>query len=171
MANHSAGPTGPTWEGVDYGRVPPGRYSAIAIRIQGPQWLRRYGRWSLIVEFQLLSEDDARPCMFFNMGNDATKQKVGRQSRYFRAWTMANGELPKKGKKMNPQVFLDGQVFTIEVEDCGIDSERAQKADAEIYSRVSKIISADHSNHESINHESRIMQSPNQVINQSSRPG
>jgi hypothetical protein len=166
----------PVWEGAEYTRVAEGRYSAVASRFQGPEWVRRYGRWSLMVEFELLSErDSVRVCIFFNMGTNREQPKAGRHSRYFKAWTIANGCLPKRGQAMDPEVFLDGQVYEIEVCDSCRDSEERQKTDAEVYSRVTAMLSAAHPNRrsphrESANQESRITQSPNQPINQSSRP-
>jgi len=50
----------PIWDGGEYSRVLPGRYSAVATRVLGPAWVRRFQRWSLMVEFELLGED-ARP--------------------------------------------------------------------------------------------------------------
>ena len=127
-----------------------------------------------MVEFELLDES-VRVCIFFNMGKNRAQPKAGRHSRYFKAWTLANGGLPNRGQAMSPEVFLDGQVYEIEVADSCRDSEEQQKAEPEIYSRVKEIISAAHPkrlspNQESANQESRIKQSPNQAINQSSRP-
>ena len=177
MTNERTNKPIPVWEGAEYPRVSEGRYSAVASRIQGPEWIRRYGRWSLMVEFELLSErDSVRVCIFFNMGANRDQPKAGRHSRYFKAWTLANGGLPCRGQAMDPEVFLEGQVYEIEVSNSCRDSEERQKTDAEVYSRVTAILSSAHPNrqsphHESLNQESRITQSPNQAINQSSRPG
>jgi hypothetical protein len=171
MAKSTAAPAGPTWDGVTYPRVSAGRYSAVAVRIQGPEWIHRYSRWSLLVEFELLGESESvLVCAFFNMGSDRRKAKVGRHSRYFKAWTIANGGLPLRGQQMDPGVFLEEQVFLLEVADSKTDSEERQKTDAEIYSRVTALISAERARQQSFNQESRITQSPNQAINQSSRP-
>jgi hypothetical protein len=176
MTNERGKKPVPVWDGAEYPRVAKGRYSAVASRIQGPEWVRRYGRWSLMVEFELLAESKTvRVCIFFNMGSNRAQPRAGRHSRYFKAWTLANGYLPKRGEAMSPEVFLDGQVYEIEVSDSYRDSEERQKTDAEVYSRVTEIVSAAHPkrqspNQESVNQESRITQSPNQAINQSSRP-
>lgn len=166
----------PTWDGPEYARVSPGRYSAVAIRVLGPQWVRRYRRWSLMVEFELLSES-ARVCAFFNMGSNPEKPHAGEQSRYFQAWTLANGERPCRKQGLDPAVFLDGQVYQIEVSDSHTDVGGQRKADALVYSRVSQIVSVEAHNHpittitqspqspespDSLNQESRIMQSRNQ---------
>ena len=46
-----------TWQGVDLPRVPPGNYGAACVGWQGPEWVRSIRRWSLRLEFSLLSED------------------------------------------------------------------------------------------------------------------
>lgn len=133
----------PIWNGPEYKRVRPGRYSAVAVRVQGPEWLRQYRRWSLLVEFELLGESDpVRLVAFFNMGDDRQVRNPRRQSRFFKAWVLANGELPRKGQPMDPKIFMDGQVYEIEVADCSADSDEGQKTDGEIYSKVTKVHSA-----------------------------
>ena len=72
---------------------------------------------------------------------------------------------------MYPEVFLEGQIYEVEVEDCRKNADEGMKADAEVYSRVTKILAVDRWPTESVNQnsknqESRIMQSPNQAINQ-----
>lgn len=138
MANQGSSPPVPIWKGADYVRVPPGRYQAIAIRYQGPEWVRPFSRWSLLVEFQLL-DDGARVCQFFNFGTNRKGPIVMRRGKYFKAWTKANGELPRKGRQMSPDVFLEGQIFTVEVKNSRGDSSEAEEPDAEIYSKVTAI--------------------------------
>jgi hypothetical protein len=160
----------PTWDGPEYARVPPGRYDAVVIRCQGPTWVRRYRRWSLMIEFELLSEN-VRVCAFFNMGADPQKTHAGPQSLYFKAWAIANGGRPSAKQRLDPAVFLDGQIYKIEVSDSAVDSEGQQKAEALVYSRVTAVLSADLPNQcnypimqslDSRNQESEIMQSRNQ---------
>jgi hypothetical protein len=132
------------------------------------------------MEFQLLDDSAAKVCAFYNFGNDRNAPKIGRRGNYFKAWTLANGELPLKGQEMSPGVFMECQVFTIEVKDSGRNSAEKDKADAEVYSVVTEIASVErpslHSpnpesiNQKSLNHESGIKQSPNQAINQSGWP-
>lgn len=126
-----------------------------------------------MVEFELLDEPK-RVCAFYNMGTNRERPHAGQQSRYFKAWCIANGERPQAQQKLDPDVFLESQVFNIEVADCGADSEGKQKDDSLVYSRVTSVLSADRANHhnhpirqsaqstDSVNHESVIMQSPNQ---------
>ena len=171
MANRKSRSSALTWEGLSYVRVPEGRYQAVATRHQGPEWVFSYSRWSLLVEFALL--DDGSPiCAFYNLGKDRNQARIARKGNYFKAWTLANGELPRKGEDMTPDVFLEGQVFTVEVRDCQRDAKERAKTDAEVYSKVSEIVSVARPslyspNQKSINQESRITQSANQAINQS----
>ena len=163
----------PTWDGPEYAHVSPGRYDAVVTRWQGPTWIRRYQRWSLLIEFELLSEN-VRVCVFFNMGSDPQRPHTGPQSRYFKAWTIANGGRPCAKQRLDPAVFLDGQIYKIEVADSSVDAEGKPKAESLVYSRVAAILSADlpkRSNHpirqspqspDSCNQESKILQSRNQ---------
>lgn len=150
----------PVWDGGDYIRVTEGRYQAVATRHQGPDWIRAFARWSLLVEFELLSED-ARVCVFYNFGNDRSGPKIGRRSKYFQAWTRANGGLPRKGQEMSPDVFL-GQLFTIEVRDCRRNEKEEDKVESEVYSKVTEIVSVDHPSLDSPNQESLNQKSGNQ---------
>lgn len=134
----------PVWDGAEYQRIPPGRNNAVAVRVQGPEWVYAYKRWSLMVEFELLGESPmVRVCAFFNMGRDERKPKAGRRSRYYAAWTIANGEPPRKKQAMDPKVFVQGQVYLIEVADCAKDSENEAKPECQVYSRVTKILSVE----------------------------
>jgi hypothetical protein len=138
-------------------------------------WLRRYRRWSLRIEFELL-DDCQRVSRFFNFGANPEKPESRRGSHYFKWWTAANGELPRRGQSMSPEVFFEGQVFRVSVEDASNDGEQQAKEDSEIYSRVTllhEVSRPQSSNHESFNQiitNQAIIQSPNQAINQSSRP-
>lgn len=175
MAKKGTSPPGLVWGGADYSRVPEGRYQAVAVRHQGPEWIRAFGRWSLLIEFELL-DCGALVCVFYSLGEDRRGCKIGRKSNYFKAWTLANGELPRKGQAMSPNVFLEGQVFTVEVRDRSRNSADEEKADAEIYSAITAVVdvvtrrSPWTPNHESFNQKSEIKQSTYQAINQSGWP-
>lgn len=138
-ASGDSPPTALTWGGPSYPHISPGRYSAIAVRTQGPEWCRAYQRWSLLVEFELLAEPVQLAC-FYNMGNNAERCEIKRHSRYFKAWTLANGAPPMKGQSMGPDVFLQNQVFTVEVVDSGNEKKERPKSAEEMYSRVKQII-------------------------------
>jgi hypothetical protein len=136
-----AAPPAPSWDGPEYAHVPNGIYSAVVTRHLGPQWVRRYQRWSIMLEFLLIS-DDVRVCAFYNMGNNPEKPHAGPQSRYFKAWVIANGGRPSAKQKLDATIFLHGQLFEIEVSDSVKDAEGSNKAEPLVYSRVERIITA-----------------------------
>jgi hypothetical protein len=47
------------------------------------------------VEFALV-DDGSLVCAFYNFGNDPSGPKILRRGNCFKAWTQANGELPRK---------------------------------------------------------------------------
>jgi len=128
------------WQGPEYPTLDPGRYTVRGVKHQGPEWVRAYRRWSLRLEFGLVSEPGVVSA-FFNFGSDPSGSRIGRRSRYYKAWVLANGEHPRKGQVMTPDVFLDGQFIEVEVERCNRDPEGKAKAQAEQYSRVTDILS------------------------------
>jgi hypothetical protein len=119
-----------------------GVYTVTAVRYQGPEWLRSYRRWSVRLEFALVYEP-VSVSAFFNLGDDPNGYRVGRQSRFYKAWVIANGEHPRKGQRMDLDVFLEGQFFQVVVADSGKDAERKNKNPAEVYSIVTQILSAE----------------------------
>lgn len=130
------------WQGPSYPHLPPGRYSAVAIRAQGPEWLRRHQRWSLLVEFRLLAEDVLLAC-FYNLGTNPDACEITRGGFYFHDWTLANGAPPRKGQAMEPEVFLQSQVFTVDVVDSKAASKDQPKSPEEAYSRVRQVIAVE----------------------------
>lgn len=158
----------PSWDSATWGRVAAGRYQAAAVRVQGPQWVRRYRRWSLLLEFELLSGDGIIPC-FFNMGTNPEKPHAGPQSRYFKAWAMAHGELPTKGQKLDAAEFMDGQIYLLEIADSETDSEGSQKDESLLYSRVSRILGVECSDrvNQPISQSPQSGNHPNQLIHDS----
>jgi hypothetical protein len=140
-ANKASAPT-LVWEGVEYPRMEPGRYLVRGLKVQGPQWVRAFSRWCLRIEFATVHELGGVSA-FFNLGSDRLKQYIGRQSKYFHAWTIANGGLPRKGEEMSPDVFLEGQFFWVTVEDSNRKTDGTEKTDAEVYSRIAKFHSAE----------------------------
>ena len=129
------------WRGPEYPILTAGKYTVRGVRIQGPEWCANFRRWSLRVEFTLIDEP-VLVSAFFNLGADPKAQRAGRQSRYYKAWVIANDGHPHKGQRMSPDVFLDGQFFEVEVASCNLDSEGHAKPNAEVYSRVTKVLSA-----------------------------
>src|SRR6516162_5775216 len=49
------------------------------------------------------------------LGNDPSGPKILRPGNCFKAWTQANGELPRKRQEMSPDVFREGQIYTIDI--------------------------------------------------------
>jgi hypothetical protein len=108
----------------------------------------------MLVEFELL-DDGALVCAFFNFGNKREAPEIMRRGNYFKAWTLANGELPRRGQEMSPEVFFEGQIYTVEVKDSRTDAAETEKADAEVYSKVTAILKVERSrNPKSFNQES-----------------
>jgi len=128
-------PQPPVWEQDDYPRVDCGRRMVRAHKIQGPEWVRGFSRWSLRIEFHLMDEPGT-VSLFVNLGNDREKPTVpGRKSRFYRYWTMANGGPPRKHEVMNYDIFMD-KCFWARIEDCAKNSEGRLKPDRERYSRI-----------------------------------
>lgn len=133
-------PAALTWEGAELPRVAPGDYRAVCVAWQGPEWCRAFRRWSLRLEFSLLSED-ASVSTFFNMGNDPNSPRIGRKSRFFAAWCQANGEPPRKGQQMTTETFTDPSlIYLVRVADALKDGKDETKPDALVYSRVTEIL-------------------------------
>ncbi len=129
-----------TWQGVDLPRIPQGDYRAACVGWQGPEWVRSYRRWSLRLEFSLL-EDGTLVSAFFNMGCDAIQPHIGRHSRFYAAWCLANGEAPYRGQQMALEAFTEpGLLYMVRVEDATKDGKDGVKPDALIYSRVTEIL-------------------------------
>lgn len=139
MANETED-SGIVWDGANYPRVPPGIYQASCIGWQGPEQLRAFHRrWSVRLEFSLLTDGE---CLsgFFNLGNGA-KPTMGRRSRVFKTWTMANGEPPRKGQRMRWDTFTEpGLIYTVQVADALMDGNQKQKPDALVYSKVTEVL-------------------------------
>ena len=132
---------GMIWRGPDYPLLDPGKYVVRGVKGQGPEWVRSFQRWSIRIEFALVAEP-GYVSAFYNFGTDRDARYIGRQSRYFKAWSIANGGMPRKGQDMAPDIFLEGQFFEVVVENCDTDSKGNQKADAEVYSRITAILRA-----------------------------
>ena len=125
----------PVSERDDYPRVDCGRRMVRAHKIQGPEWVRAFSRWSLRIEFHLMDESGT-VSLFVNLGNCREKPIVGgRRSKFYRYWTMAIGGPPRKHEVMNYNIFMD-KCFWARIEDCSKDSEGRPKLDEEKYSRI-----------------------------------
>jgi hypothetical protein len=135
---------GLVWEGVDLPRITPGDYQGVCIRWQGPEFVRAFQRWSLRLEFALL-EDGTLVSAFYNLGSDPARPRPGRRSRYYAAWSQANGEPPRKGQAMTPDIFTEPDIlYTLQVDDAVKDEGQNRKPDALVYSRVVDILRVHH---------------------------
>jgi hypothetical protein len=140
MASEAKDSPGLTWQGIDLPRVSPGDYQAVCVGWQGPEWVRAFRRWSLRLEFSLLT-DGTLVSAFYNMGSDATKPHIGRRSRFYAVWSQANGETPRKGQTMTLEAFTEaGLLYTVRVADAVKDGKDTAKPEALVYSRVTDIL-------------------------------
>ena len=139
MANDEQGPS-LVWEGVELPRVSPSLYRAVCVEHQGPVWVRAFNRWSVRLGFSLL-DDGTIVSAFFNMGNDRAKPRVGRRSRFYAVWAMANGGPPYKGQELALSTFTEpGLAYVVQVEDALSDGKGSAKPEELVYSRVSEVI-------------------------------
>ena len=130
-----------TWEGVDLPHVSPGDYQAVCVGWQGPEWVRAFQRWSLRLEFSLLSDGTAVSA-FYNLGSDRKLDgPPGRRSRFYSVWSQANGEPPRKGQKITLETFTEeGLLYTVRVAYATKDEKQADKPEALVYSRVTDVL-------------------------------
>jgi hypothetical protein len=143
MASDSRGSPNLTWQGADLPRISPGDYQAVCIGWQGPEWVRAFRRWSLRLEFSLIP-DGPLVSAFFNLGNDPKGPRIGRRSRFYAVWCLANGEPPYKGQKMAPETFTEaGLLYQVRVADAMKDAKDGDKPDPLIYSRVTEVLRID----------------------------
>jgi hypothetical protein len=142
------------WQGVLLVRLPQGVYQGTCVNTQGPEKIRRFGRWSLRLGFWIHRED-VEISMFLNFGR-GDRPEVKRNSKFFKAWCVANGAPPKLGQHMLPGMFMNKR-FSVRVEDATLSAElqknpdgtlskdRAPKKEGEIYSRVIELLRLIHS--------------------------
>jgi hypothetical protein len=130
-----------TWRGAQFVRINPGKYMAWCVEWKGPEWVPAYRRYSFRLIFRPVAED-VEVTMFINFGKSSEPPR-SMASRYFKAWTMANGEAPLRSQPMVPAVFVEqGLTYTIEIEDASIDPTTKQDRPAcLVYSRVKEILS------------------------------
>jgi hypothetical protein len=129
----------PIWDKDPYVRVRPGRYLVRVVEIQGPAWLRMGNRWSLRLDCALF-EEPGNVSLFLNLGGTKNGYDApGRQSNFYRYWTMANGEMPRKGQLLDWNIFID-KCFMAEVEDVAKNRLGGKKDESQIYSRIKEFI-------------------------------
>lgn len=132
------------WQGDTYARVPPGIYQATCTGWQGPEWVLAFQRWSLRLNFTLI-DDLSQVSAFLNLGKDRKRKSCGRRSKFFKAWSQANGETPRKGQRMTCSAFTEpGLLYTVRVGDSVKDETQRAKPDVLVYSKVMEIIRVEH---------------------------
>jgi hypothetical protein len=78
--------------------------------------------------------------LFLNLAGDKNGPAVpGRQSKFYKHWTMASGAQPRKGQVMDLEIFI-GKFFMAEVEQVAKDANGQEKGEGEIYSRIVRFI-------------------------------
>lgn len=120
------------WAGPELPQINPGVYLVRGSHSQGPAWIREYNRWGLRVAFCRMDEPGEVSC-FFNLGMDRAKPIIGRRSKYWAAWTLANGGPPLRHEEMDTSVFRD-KMFRAEI------GYSKTKDEAARYSLVSKLL-------------------------------
>jgi hypothetical protein len=106
--------------------------------IQFRKWgLFQSGCAMALLRFRLL-EGEKEVYGFFNLGRGA-KPKAGRRSRFFEAWTMANGGAPRKRQTMTARVFR-GKVFRVAIADVDRNCDGKPHHPSAIYSTVKRIL-------------------------------
>lgn len=126
----------PVFQGTEYTKIEAGKYSAQCVQFKvycDPG----FRRWVVMLRFRLI-EGGQEVCAFYNLGR-REGSCPGRRSRYWKAWTLANGTAPRKGQKMYPKVFR-GKVFLVEVANVTRDSEGRLHHASAVYSTVNNII-------------------------------
>src|SRR5882762_7763188 len=97
----------PIWENEPYAVTDDGRLLVRVVAIQGLDWIRQYQRWSVRLECEGVYEA-LSVSLFINLGSDPSGPRAeGRQSKFYRHWSMAKGGPPKKGQSMGWDIFLD----------------------------------------------------------------
>jgi hypothetical protein len=118
-------------------RLEPGTYRAYcrSARIYRD---RVYQRWVCAVQFDVLAENNdevlGRLTWFLNLGN-WDKPNASRRSRYWQAWSKANGGPPQRRDRLSPRVF-SGRIALVEVGDTIKNCKQQPVAGANSYSVV-----------------------------------
>lgn len=128
--------SGPIFQGAEYTKIGAGKYSAQCVQFKTYRD-PGFNRWVVMLRFRLI-EGGQEVCAFYNLGR-REDSCPGRRSRYWKAWTIANGAAPRKGQRVYPKVFR-GKVFLVEVSDVMQDSEGKPHHASAVYSKVENII-------------------------------
>jgi hypothetical protein len=129
-SNEKSAPISWTWRGDNFVKIAGGTYDAICRRWTGPHWIPAYRRYGFRLFFYVLAED-VEVTMFINFGSKPRPPKSV-ASNYFKAWTMVNGDAPRRDQQMTPDLFLDvGLLYP---------TTKKDKPPCLVYSRVKEII-------------------------------
>jgi len=100
-------PTEPPIEWTEYPRIAPGQYPAYC-RWSKKYWDPAFKRWTCLLRWDVLTDDlltlvATVPC-WLPLGK-REKPRASRRGKYLREWVRANGEPPKRGDRLSPEVF------------------------------------------------------------------
>jgi len=127
------------WNKEAYSVTDDGPILVRVVEIQGPEWVRNYQRWSLRIGCMGMLEP-VSVSLFLNLaGDEGGPSLPGRQSKFYKHWSMANGDSPRKGQAMNWNIFMD-KIFVAEVTKVEKNSKGEEKNGCEVYSRISRFI-------------------------------
>lgn len=127
---------------VEYPHIAAGIYTMRCIEAKAyfdPQFRRHVCRLAFM---DPNTGDGASIYGFINLGRGESP-KAGRRSRYWKAWTMANGAPARRGQTMTPKIFY-GRWFRVEVADVTQNTEKKAHGQPEIYSTVREILELAH---------------------------
>lgn len=127
---------GPVCAHDPYPHIPPGRYDALVTK-EETYYDKQYMRKCSCLRMAILAEG-VELLHYLNLG-DGKHPEVRRRSKYFSAWVIARGSMPRRGQEMSPAEFLH-KIFLVEVADVTKDADRYPHPNAAVYSTVKRII-------------------------------
>lgn len=129
---------GPICESDPYPRYEPGEYE---IRCTEAKFYRdpRFRRLVCRLRCALVIDPEREVYWFLNLGT-GPKPEAGRGSKYWRAWVIANGILPKKRQVLSVRVFV-GKIFLVRIGDVERRMDGSEHSEVEKYSVIQEIIS------------------------------
>lgn len=131
---HSA--PAPTFNHDPYPRYKAGEYLAIVLDAKISR-VKVFQGWKCVLRLRLV-DTDGEVYAFLNMGRGADPV-AGRNSKYFRTWTMANGSQPKKRQQLSERVFR-GAMFRLRIRDAARTHDGKKRTEGEVYSVVDEFL-------------------------------
>ncbi len=129
---------GPVCQNDPYPRYAPGEYLArvVEAKIYRHPGLRAH---KCDLRLQLMNGGDfGYVHAFLHLGRNA-EPKAGRNSKFYRAFVMASGQVPRKGHRLSPRAFV-GKVFRVRVADVTKKSDGASHDPLLVYSIVTELM-------------------------------